>query len=115
MIHKPNKNKGYYGNIVAAPVFKEIAQKINSITPQKENYSFSENEMKTSESINNLVLDLNNEIMPDFSKHEMMDIISIVENSNYKIELIGVGEKMKQIKRPGSKLKKGEKIKFKLI
>ena len=115
VIHKPNKNKGYYGNIVAAPVFKEIAQKINSVTPQKENYSFSENKMKTSESINNLVLNLNNEIMPDFSKHEMMDIISIVENSNYKIELIGVGEKMKQIKRPGSKLKKGQKIKFKLI
>jgi hypothetical protein len=53
--------------------------------------------------------------MPDFSKHEMMDIISIVENSNYKIELIGVGKKMKQFKKPGSKLKKGEKIKFKLI
>ena len=41
--------------------------------------------MKISESINNLVLDLNNEIMPDFSKHEMMDIITIVENSNYKM------------------------------
>ena len=115
MIHKPNKNKGYYGNIVAAPVFKEIAQKINSVTPLNEHYSFSEIEMKTSESMNNLVLNLNNEIMPDFSKHEMMDIISIVENSDYKIELIGVGEKMKQIKKPGSKLKKGEKIKFKLI
>ncbi len=115
VIHKPNKNKGYYGNIVAAPVFKEIAQKINSVTPLNEHYSFLEIEMKTSESMNNLVLNLNNEIMPDFSKHEMMDIISIVENSDYKIELIGVGEKMKQIKKPGSKLKKGEKIKFKLI
>ena len=31
VIHKPNKNKGYYGNIVAAPVFKEIAQKIESL------------------------------------------------------------------------------------
>mgnify|MGYP005684878323 FL=1 len=115
VIHKPDKNKGYYGNIVAAPVFKEIAQKINSVTPQKENYSFSENEIKTSKSINNLILNLNNEIMPDFSKYEMMDIISIVENSNYKIELIGAGKKMKQFKKPGSKLKKGEKIKFKLI
>ena len=115
VIHKPDKNKGYYGNIVAAPVFKEIAQKINSVTPQKENYSFSENEIKTSKLINNLILNLNNEIMPDFSKYEMMDIISIVENSNYKIELIGVGKKMEQFKKPGSKLKKGEKIKFKLI
>ena len=38
--------------------------------------------------------------MPDFSKYEMMDIISIVENSNYKIELIGVGKKIKQFKKP---------------
>ena len=30
VIHKPNKEKGYYGSVVAAPVFKEIAQKIYS-------------------------------------------------------------------------------------
>ena len=39
----------------------------------------------------------------------------LYENSDYGIELIGVGKKMKQFKKPGSKLKKGEKIKFKLI
>jgi len=101
--------------IVAAPVFKEIAQKINSVIPKKENYSLSNTVMKKSESINNLISNLNNKIMPDFSKHEMMDIISIVENSGYKIELIGVGKKIKQFKKPGSRLKNGEKIKFKLI
>ena len=34
VIHKPNKSKGYYGNIVAAPVFKRIAEKLYSITPK---------------------------------------------------------------------------------
>ena len=36
VIHKPNKSKGYYGSTVAAPVFKKIADKIYSLTPEKE-------------------------------------------------------------------------------
>ena len=32
-MHDPKKEKGYYGNVVAAPVFKEIAQKIYTSTP----------------------------------------------------------------------------------
>ncbi len=33
VIHKPNKNKGYYGATVAAPVFKTIAKKIFNNIP----------------------------------------------------------------------------------
>ena len=33
VIHSPKKEKGYYGATVAAPVFKEIAQKIYTTTP----------------------------------------------------------------------------------
>ena len=33
VIHDPDKKKGYYGATVAAPVFKEIAQKIYTTTP----------------------------------------------------------------------------------
>ncbi|MEK9613224.1 MAG: penicillin-binding transpeptidase domain-containing protein, partial [Flavobacteriaceae bacterium] len=35
VIHKPNKNKGYYGATVAAPVFKTIAKKIYNNIPQQ--------------------------------------------------------------------------------
>ncbi len=35
VIHKPNKSKGYYGSTVAAPVFKKIADKIYSLTPER--------------------------------------------------------------------------------
>ncbi len=35
LIYKPNKNKGYYGATVAAPVFKEIARKIYYTTPKE--------------------------------------------------------------------------------
>ena len=33
VIHEPKKSKGYYGGTVAAPVFKRIAQKIQSLSP----------------------------------------------------------------------------------
>ena len=33
VIHKPKKSKGYYGGTVAAPVFKQIAQKIQGLSP----------------------------------------------------------------------------------
>ena len=33
VVHDPNKKKGYYGATVAAPIFKEIAQKIYTTTP----------------------------------------------------------------------------------
>ena len=39
VIHKPNKKKGYYGATVAAPVFKKIADKIYSLTPELVNYN----------------------------------------------------------------------------
>ena len=41
VINKPNKNKGYYGSDVAAPVFKRIAEKISSRNPVIENYIYS--------------------------------------------------------------------------
>ena len=40
VIHEPNKKKGYYGATVAAPVFKEIAQKIYTTTSNECSTSF---------------------------------------------------------------------------
>ena len=42
VVHKPNKKKGYYGNIVAAPVFERIARKIYTDTPIEEEVSFDD-------------------------------------------------------------------------
>ena len=42
VINKPNKDKGYYGSDVAAPVFKRIAEKISSRNPVIEKYIYSE-------------------------------------------------------------------------
>ena len=35
VIHRPNKKLGYYGSTVAAPVFKKIAKKIYTSTPEE--------------------------------------------------------------------------------
>ena len=42
VINKPNKKLGYYGSTVAAPVFKKIAEKIQSKSPQIKLYTKNE-------------------------------------------------------------------------
>ena len=59
VIHDPNKKKGYYGATVAAPVFKEIAQKIYTSTPIKDDIV---KENFSSEIIQNLYTSFNKEI-----------------------------------------------------
>jgi len=64
VLNKPNKSKGFYGNKVAAPVFKRIAEKIFSKYPKVEEYDlnelnenirFSKIEIKNSSSHNKIV------------------------------------------------------------
>ena len=64
VLNKPNKSKGFYGNKVAAPVFKRIAEKIFSKYPEVEEYDlnelnenirFSKIEIKNSSSQNKIV------------------------------------------------------------
>jgi cell division protein FtsI (penicillin-binding protein 3) len=115
VIHKPNKKKGYYGNIVAAPVFKEIAQKIYSNIPEVESYDEIKFESIEATSNQEFVSKLENMIMPDISKYELMDIIPMIENNGYKLSIEGNGNKVRQITKSGTKLKKGQTIKINLI
>ena len=58
---------------------------------------------------------LENMIMPDISKYELMDIIPMIENNGYKLSIEGNGNKVRQITKSGTKLKKGQTIKINLI
>ena len=115
VIHKPNKKKGYYGNVVAAPVFKEIAQKIYSNIPEIESYNEIDFELTNNKIKQESVTELENMIMPDLSEYELMDIIPFLENAGCKVIIEGRGNRVKQSIKPGTKLKKGQKIKIKLI
>jgi len=117
VIHKPNKSKGYYGNIVAAPVFKKIAQKIYSETPIVEEQRFLDNEQLDIEKIHDPIdyyTSLNNSIMPDLSKMELMDAIALLENFGIKVVVQGKGKKIAQSIKKGSRIKKNQKIILKL-
>ena len=115
VIHKPNKKKGYYGNVVAAPVFKEIAQKIYSNIPEIEIYDELKFEIKDGKINQEFISNLENMIMPDISGHELTDIIPLIENAGCQVIIEGDGNKAKQLTKPGTKLKKGQTIKINLI
>jgi len=113
VIHKPNKTKGYYGNVVAAPVFKKIAQKIYSETPivQEQKFLNEINILKEdSNDINPYYMSLNSSIMPDLSKMELMDAIALLENFGMKVIIQGKGKKINQSIKKGKTVKKDQKI-----
>ena len=113
VIHKPNKTKGYYGNVVAAPVFKKIAQKIYSETPivQESKFLNEINILKENNNdINPYYMSLNSSIMPDLSKMELMDAIALLENFGMKVIIQGKGKKINQSIKKGKRIKKDQKI-----
>jgi len=54
-------------------------------------------------------------IMPDISGFELRDLIPLIENAGCKVLIKGNGNKVKQITKPGTKLRKGQTIKINLI
>ena len=114
VIHKPNKIKGYYGNVVAAPVFKEIAQKIYSNIPNVESYDELKFDVQNQRINEEVIVNLENMIMPDISGYELMDVIPLIENVGCRVLIKGNGKRIKQLTKAGSKLKKGQTVEINL-
>ena len=117
VIHDPDKEKGYYGAIVAAPVFKEIAQKIYTSTPI-DNQSVSDTIAFAGldKDYNNYykVMQRHKTIMPRLIGMSGMDAISLLENMGLEVEFSGVGKVIEQSVQKGKKVKKGAKVYLKL-
>ncbi|OSY87421.1 penicillin-binding protein [Tenacibaculum holothuriorum] len=117
VIHKPKKEKGYYGATVAAPVFKEIAQKIYTSTPV-DNQSISEEKEFASinKSYENYYTKLRKykTIMPKVTGMVAMDAISLLENMGLKVKFSGSGKVVEQSIEKGNKVKKGATVYLKL-
>lgn len=116
VVHKPNKKKGYYGNIVAAPVFERIARKIYTDTPVVEEVKFTEEANKMDEAYEGYYKKAN-EIyteVPDVKNMPGMDAISLLENMGFKVNFKGIGKVKSQSIKAGSNLKKGDIIKLEL-
>jgi cell division protein FtsI (penicillin-binding protein 3) len=112
VIHKPDKKIGYYGNVVAAPVFKKIAQKIYSETPIEKTIYKSElmidNKAILKSSIDNLII--NENIMPNISNLELSEAVVVLENLGLKVEINGKGNKIRFSIKAGEKIKKNQKV-----
>ncbi|KAF9660478.1 transpeptidase family protein [Tenacibaculum mesophilum] len=117
VVHSPKKEKGYYGATVAAPIFKEIAQKIYTST--------AINNQLVSDDISEEVLEREYQeyyqklrkyktIMPKVLGMSGMDAIALLENMGLKVKFSGVGKVTEQSVDRGQKVSKGATIYLKL-
>ncbi|MDT0689480.1 penicillin-binding protein [Salegentibacter sp. F188] len=117
VIHKPNRKKGYYGNIVAAPVFKSIAQKIYTDTPimdelpslEVENEDVKADFKKYYSKIQNEKI-----LMPDVTGMPAMDAISLLENLGFKVNFRGKGKVKSQSVAAGIEISQTKELNIKL-
>ncbi len=117
VVHDPDKKKGYYGATVAAPIFKEIAQKIYTTTPV-DNQSV-EDEIKFLSIENqykkyNKIINKEYAEVPNVKGMNGMDAVSMLENIGLKVQFSGVGKVKTQSIKKGEKLIKGSIIILKL-
>jgi cell division protein FtsI (penicillin-binding protein 3) len=139
-----NPKTEYYANKVAAPVFKDVAEKIynldfdlfsnkintekakkyvvnnkNIITQNKisvlSNYFEVKNSKSIKKNISNITTDLQNGIVPNMKNHNASDASYILNNNKIKTEISGRGKVVRQIPIPGSSAKGLKTIKLFLM
>ncbi len=117
VIHKPNKKIGFYGNVVAAPVFQKIAQKlytdnpvIKKVFPSKRQYAILEKDYENY----NIKAQKKYTNVPNVKGMSGMDAVAILENAGLKVNFTGSGKVKKQSLKPGEKLIKGKTITIQL-
>mgnify|MGYP005988895293 FL=1 len=117
VVHSPKKEKGYYGATVAAPVFKDIAQKIYTTTPV--------NNQLVSDEISSASIDAEYQdyykklrkyktIMPRVLGMSGMDAVALLENMGLKVRFSGMGKVTEQSIDNGLKVSKGATVYLKL-
>ena len=95
VIHRPNKSKGYYGAIVAAPVFKKIAKKIFNDIPIKVTIKHSD--------LKKLEGNLKNDTIPNVIGMSKEGAKLLLQAIGLKIILKGEGNVKSQSIDPGIK------------
>jgi len=118
VIHKPKTSIGYYGNVVAAPVFKKIAKKIYTDTPlvDEVNVDFDESEA-LNEEYNSFFEKSRKEYstIPSVIGMSGMDAISFLENLGLKVYVKGNGKVKKQSLNVGEKIMSNKEIVLELL
>jgi cell division protein FtsI (penicillin-binding protein 3) len=118
VIHKPDVNKGYYGNIVAGPVFKKIAQKIYSNNPmidRVDDLNKSLPKIEQSQKSYYTKIQSTSNKLPNLKGMEAMDAIAIVENLGLKVRIVGMGKVANQSLSPGTRITNTDQITLTLL
>ncbi len=89
VINKPNKEIGYYGATVAAPVFKEIAKRVFNGMLIEKSISLSNLKIHKIDEISNT------DKLPNLRGHELMDVLPFLENFGIDVKIIGSKGKVK--------------------
>lgn len=112
VIHKPNKQKGYYGATVAAPVFKTIANKMYRSIPKVEQLKTESLQNFTDATFQSDVVltSFPQQQIPDVVGLPAMDAVSLLENRGVHVKLIGNGYVKKQSIAPGRKIQNNTSI-----
>jgi cell division protein FtsI (penicillin-binding protein 3) len=118
VLHKPNKSIGYYGNIVAAPVFKKIAEHVYTSTPKeivlnpsrKVDQEVSDDYFR----FQNSLIQEDDPTMPNVKGMPLMDAIAILENLGLIVEAKGNGKVESQSLKSGKVIKKGQIVKLQI-
>lgn len=115
VIHEPNPEIGYYGSVVAAPVFKTIAQKIYTstlIVDEIRDINSTPPIVKNNYTKYNFLKDKYKTIMPRVEGVPLMDAIPLLENMGAKVDVrgSGKGKVTKQSKPAGEPIAQGETI-----
>ncbi len=107
VIHKPNSEKGYYGNVVAAPVFDSLAQYIYGKTPREIQLVLTQ--PKTGEKTEKIV-EKYKTVMPDLRGLPAKDALYILENMGLKVKINGSGKVVSQSISRGTRIKRQQKV-----
>ena len=111
VVHKPNKKIGYYGNVVAAPVFKKIAEAVIHDIPQESTLNFNQiAALSGHTSKPDTAALLNSERMPDVRGWSAMEAVAVLENLGISVTLKGKGKVLRQSQKPGVQIKKNQTV-----
>lgn len=106
VIHEPNKEKGYYGSTVAAPVFKGIAMKMHSGTPVPsfvDEAQYAQGDYKPYEKYDSY-REKYLTIVPNVKGMELMDALPLLENIGLEVKISGEGKVVSQSIASGKKV-----------
>lgn len=111
IVHKPNKKIGYYGNIVAAPVVKKIAEAVihnipqNTVLNQNSIAALSQKNTSPTEDT-----EIESGRIPDVRGWPAMEAVAVLENLGIEVTLKGKGKVLRQSQKPGATLRKHQTI-----